>query len=392
MAQPDYRACPRCGADVFPNQKFCARCGLVAPYEAAVSLQQTFSVQQAAFVPPQAVPQPAIEPPQAVPSTDGAPVGHPGQLPFVAGKPVSASGRSPAYGPRRLLIVLVLALLLVLLGVGGGYFALRAAGVFNAKQPPITTTALNTTVPYGDVDITVLKIQRSASFVDDANTSGDGMIRLSLQAQNKGASPVTLVYATIATLVWPGGKEVQPTYVSANPTVAPGATSTSTLDFAATAPNTQLVLRLGAASEARVDMPLNGQVDAARYAPKNVKLNKKLSYMGLDWTLTGATSQLSWHGQQASKGMRYVTLDLSVDSTLAQIAIPGPAYDYMRIVTDTTSIQPKDTTLPVSFDAGVTGKTGTVTFLVPQTATDLNLVLASQNSDGFSKAMASFQI
>ncbi len=389
MAQPDYLACPRCGADVFPNQKFCARCGLAAPYEAAVSMQQTVSVQQAALVPTQAAPPPAIEPPQAVPSMDGAPVGKPGQLPFVTGMPARAATH---YGSRRLLIVLVLVLVLVLLGVGGGYFALRAAGVFNAKQPPITTTALNTTVPYGDVDVTVLKLQRSASFVDDANTSRDGMIRLSLQAQNKGTSPVTLVYATIATLVWPGGKEVQPTYVSANPTIAPGATSTSTLDFAATAPNNQLVLRLGAANEARVDMPLNGQVDAARYAPKNVKLNKKLSYMGLDWTLTGATSQLSWHGQQASKGMRYVTLDLSVDSTLAQIAIPGPAYDYMRIMIDTTSIPPKDTTLPVSFDAGVTGKTGTVTFLVPQTATNLNLVLASQNDDGFAKAMASFQI
>jgi hypothetical protein len=125
--------------------------------------------------------------------------------------------------------------------------------------------------------------------------------------------------------------------------------------------------------------------------PKTITPNKQLAYLGLNRTLTSATSQLSLNGQQASKGMRYVIITLKVDSTLSQTAIPGSPYDYAHLQTDNATATPISTTLPVSFDAGETGKTGTITFLVPQTTTILTFVLASKDADGFNQTTANIQ-
>lgn len=304
--------------------------------------------------------------------------------------------RRQRIGPGGL--VLIALLVLVILGVGSYIgallFGVPFAGLGSIVQPGITTTALNSTVTYAGVTITVLDIQRAQRFADDPRTSNDGMLRLQLRAQNKTTIPVNLVYSDIARLVLPGGKLTAPTYANLNGGISPGATMTSYVDFAA--PNSvktnQLLLRLGKANEVQMDIPLVSQVDLSKYAPKITNLNAHLQYLGLDWFLAEATTQFSIDGQQADKGMRYVVLILSVNNALSQIAIPGSAYDYIRLKVGDATIAPTDTTLPVAFEAGAKRKTGTVTFLIPQNTTTLTLILLAQRQGGFDQAMKDFQL
>jgi len=290
-------------------------------------------------------------------------------------------------GVGRVVLVLVL---LVLLGTAG-YFGWRFLGI-NAGQPAITTTPINATVTYAGVALTVQQAQQSQRFIDDPNTDTAGMVRLSIQGKNAGTTPVNLVYTTIARLVLPGGKVVAPTYVKSDVSLAPGATQTSVVDFAVPSDIKveQLVLRVGATEEAQIDIPLTGHADLAAYMPKTTTINKKLEYQGLDWMLVSATSQLNLDTQQASKGMRYVTVTFAVDNTLAQTAIPGSPFDYMRLQANNTSLSPVASTIPTSFEAGATGKTGTVTFLVPQNAATLTLVLLPEN--GFDQVTANMPL
>jgi len=215
-----------------------------------------------------------------------------------------------------------------------------------------------------------------------------------LQAQNKTAVPVNLAYTTIASLALPGGKTVAPTYVKANVGIVPGGTQNGIVDFAVPAGTNinQLIFKLGAANEAQLDIPLTQGANLTQYAPKTINLNGAFVYEGLNWSLVSATTQLSIDGKQASKGMHYVTVMLSVNNTLSQMAIPGSPYDYVRLKAGDTTATPVNTTLPVSFNAGVTGKTGSVTFLVPQNAAVLTLTLLAQAQGGFNQATQDFHL
>jgi hypothetical protein len=290
-------------------------------------------------------------------------------------------------------IVLLLVLLFVILGTVT-YVSLGVFGPHARVQPPITTTSIDTTVTYAGVEITVSKAQQSESFLDDANSSTSGMVRVLLQAQNKTKVPVNLKYTTITQMVLPGGKVLSPVYVKSDVGVAPGTTQASFVDFAvpATIKVNQLTLRLGAINEAQIDIPLTGHADVSKYAPKTTNLHGQLQYLGLDWTLVSATSQLSVDGRQASKGMRYVTIALKVANTLSQHVIAGSAYDYVRVKAANMTVSPVNATLPVSFEAGVNGKTGTITFLVPQNATTMTLVFASKSNSGFDQAALDIQV
>jgi len=202
---------------------------------------------------------------------------------------------------------------------------------------------------------------------------------------------VSWVYSNIARLILPGKKFVVPTLVQATVGIAPGVIQKSTLDFAVPTSMkiSQLTLRLGAANEAQMDIPLTGHADLREYAPKTVNPDGQMTYLGLNWTLVSATSQLSIAGQQASKGMAYIIGTLKVDNTLSQEAIPGSAYDYIRLKSGSTIAPPKNTTLPVSFETGETGKTGTVTFLISQSTNTYTFILLPQG--GTDQATTDFQ-
>jgi len=300
-------------------------------------------------------------------------------------------------GSRRGGLVLVLVLVLVLLGAGtyvaAGFMGLHVPGFSSAPatQPPVTTTQLNTPVTYAGVDLTLLTTQQAQSFIDDANTTTTGMVRLNIQEQNKTATQVSWNYNDVARLKLPGKNLVAPTYVKAKGNIAPGATQKSSLDFAVPVDVkvNQLTLIIGSANEAQLEIPLTSHANLSKYAPRTVNLNGQMTYLGLNWTLVSATSQWNIAGQQASKGMLYVILTLKVDNTLSQQTIPGSAFDYARLKAGDVTASPRDTTLPVSFDTGEMGKTGTITFLIPQNSSTFTFILLPQG--GSDQATSGFQ-
>ena len=445
MAQGIPRFCPRCGAETVPTQRLCVRCGLdLAPW-----LPQ--QPPQPSSLPGSQPSQPGFQP-QSRPTSDPGvqPGSMPGQTFQPSARPVSQPGFQQASQPGfqqisqpgfrsasqpgfdatwsqppqtpqpfaqpapsgyagynasspvpvqtsrrrgRLGLVIVLLVILALLG-GASFLALNYLKLNDNTQTTITTTAINSMVTYAGVTMTVLKVEQSQRFIDDPNSVDNGMIRVHLQAQNKTAVPVNLMYNKIASLVMPGEKMLTPTYVRGNIGVAPGGMQTSIVDFAVPIDTkvNQLILRLGAPDEAQLDIPLTREANLTQYAPKMTKLNGTFQYLGLNWSLVSATTQLSIDGKQASKGMHYVTVALNVSNTLSQTAISGSPYDYIRLKAGNTTASPVNTTLPVSFAAGANGKTGTATFLVPQNANELTLILLAQPQSGFDQATENFQL
>jgi hypothetical protein len=262
----------------------------------------------------------------------------------------------------------------------------------SVTQPPVTTTQINSTVTYAGADLTILTAQQSQSFINDPNTTTTGMVRLTIQEQNKTTVKVSWLYNDIARLQLPEKTLGAPVYVQAKVGLALGATQKSVLDFAVPINDkiSQLTLRLGAANEAQMDIPLTGHADLGKYNPKSVQLNGQMLYLGLNWTLVKAMSQLSVAGQQASKGMNYVIVTLKVDNPLSQQAIPGSPFDYARLKAGTTTASPQYTDLPVSFATAETGQSGTITFLVPQSSKAFTLILLPQG--GANQAATDFQL
>jgi flagellar basal body-associated protein FliL len=296
-------------------------------------------------------------------------------------------------------LIAVMLLVLIVLG-GGGYVGYTYFAHRPPTQTPITTTTIHSTaISYAGVAVTIQSVQRSQIFLDDPNvvnnstdqTSTD-VVRINLQAQNTTTTPVNMLYDKITRLVLPGGKIVNPTYVKAIPAITPGMTQPAKVDFVvpASSKTSQLVLRLGASNEAQLDIPLTTNADMSGYGPKTEQMSGQVAYQGLRWSLVNATTQLNIDGQQASSGMHFVTVTLKVNNTLQQPAITGSPFDYLRLKAGNVTASPLDSTLPVMFAKGETGKTGTVTFMVPQDATSLTLLF--QQTGGFDAQTLTFQL
>ena len=293
----------------------------------------------------------------------------------------------------------MLALLALLILVGAGLFvAARAFGAsipgFGPAQSTITTTSISTTFPYAGVNITLVNTQQAQNFLDDPNTRSDGMLRLNLRSTNSTGIRISWRYEDIAQLVLPDHTVVKPAYVKGVVDLSAGKTQSSMLDFAVPTGDdlAKLILRIGAANEAQMDIPLKAQADLSGYLPRTAPLNGQAVYFGLNWTLQSATTRLSMPGAQATSGNRYVTLTLSVNNTLSQMAITGSPYDYARLKSGKTTAVPVDSTLPLSFQAGASGVTGTVIFLAPQKSTAFTLLFLPQGQNSNDQATLSFQI
>ncbi|TMF45896.1 MAG: hypothetical protein E6I32_12360 [Chloroflexi bacterium] len=100
--------------------------------------------------------------------------------------------------------VLLLIGLLLLVGtisyIAAGLLGARLPG-FDTTQPPVTSMTINSSFSYAGVDLTVVNAQQSKSFLDDPNTSTDGMLRVTIQAANKTPVSVSWNYANVAQLV-----------------------------------------------------------------------------------------------------------------------------------------------------------------------------------------------
>jgi len=297
---------------------------------------------------------------------------------------------------RRGLMILLAALLLLLTAIAytiAGFLGVALPG-FVIIQPPVMTTAINSSVPYAGVDVTLLNVQQSQSFINDPNTGTNGMVRLNLREHNQTETKVVWSYATIARLILPDKSLVSPTYVKSVVSVAPGASQTSIVDFAVPSndPVSQLAFVLGATNEAQMLIPLMRNSNLSKYQPETINLNGQMQYFGLNWTLTSATSSLSIQGQQAAKGMRYITVTLKVENTLSQVAITGSPYEYMRLLYGNHTALPTYTTIPVAFNVGVADVTGSVIFQVPQNTKSFTLVLEPQKGDSGDQGSTDFQM
>ncbi len=410
MAQIHPRYCPRCGAPIVTQSRNCATCGLTAEAMLSSSTHtrptQDYQQeqQQLSHADLQASQdQPHVQQSYQRPSTQASQTGQEGYPFSIPQSSQEQVEQDSAYSPpgrsgRKRFLLLLLALL-VLLGTASyviaGFLGVHLPGFANRSvQPPVTTVAINSSVPYAGIDLTILNAQQSQSFIDDPNSSTAGMVRLHLSEQNNTTIKVSWSYYTIARLILPDKAIISPIYVKAKVGIAPGTSQTSVIDFAVPISDHigQLTLRLGATNEAQMLIPLTGRADLSKYQPKTIHLNGQMQYFGLNWTITAATSSLSLDGQQAASGMRYITVKLSVDSTLSQLAITGSPYDYIRLKFGNTTTSPKNTTLPVSFDAGATGETGTVSFLVPQNTKSFTLILLPQPQSGSDRASTNFQL
>lgn len=353
---------------------------------------QTFRAAQA---------EPMGPPPQAPWAAQAEPAGVPPQTPWnVQAEPMGPPSYSPAPQPtkrRRTGFIVVLLVVLLVLG-GGGYLAFALSGGhflgLGNSQSTIKTSNLNLALTYAGMDVTLVNVQQAQNFLDDPQSASDGMLRLNLQEQNKTTVPINWSYGTSAHLIVQGKSALAPIYVKSKQSIAPGATQTSEIDFAVSNGGnlSTLVFQLGAANEAQMQIPLAGQPNLSQYQSKTTSQNGALVYFGLNWTLTGSTTSLSIPGQQASKGMEYLTLNFKIDSTLSQEAISGSPFDYMRVKAGGQTSAPVATTVPVSFATGETGKTGTATFLIPQNSTAGTLILLSQDPGGSGQATTNFQL
>jgi len=309
----------------------------------------------------------------------------------------------PDYSPaqrnrfRRAGFVLLLISLLLFLSAAG-YLLVEFLGMHlpgsGIGQPSITTLPLQISFAYKGADITIVDARQSKSFIDDPNTATDGLLRLGLQENNMTPVNIAWSYSDVAELIQPGKPAVHPTYVPAPVDLAPGKAQSSIVDFAVPLgqPIGKLTLRIGSTNEAQEDILLSGKIDSRAFLPQTASLKGSLQYFGLNYTLKSVTTSLFMPGQQAARGMRYVSLTLSVDNTLSQEAIPGSPFEYARIQYGNASASPVDTSLPVSFNAGVLGTTGTITFLVPQKSTAYTLVFVPQQQDSGDQASVNFSL
>lgn len=421
-------SCSMCGTPFTAGQRFCSSCGATlnaefnSPTELTPSGPQFYEMSTQRSVPP--------PPPDAFPQGQGPSyTAYPQQG---ASYPLSSHEQgyqqTPAFatpqkdssaGVLRQISCGVLAVILLILAACGTatYFVVQyvnhtAHNVSRSIQSgsssytgstatnvtptlgPTITTPINATVTYADVRITIVDAKQAQSFADDADSPPSGVLRLDIKEQNTTTRSGNYLYSDVARLLLPNGTSVAP--VNAQESIGPGAavSRTNWLDFPVST-NTQvsqLMLTLGKNTEAQISISLTGKADLSKYQAKTVNPNKSGQYAGLNWTITTATSSLSAFGQQAARGMQYVTITLKVDNPSSH---GFSAYwgDYMRLKAGATTSSPAgDTSFPTDVPSGSAGTTGSVTFLVPQNVNAYTFILLGNSASQVSQTTMDFQI
>ncbi len=436
MSQISGQHCPKCGISINPDQRFCTNCGTVleaqpqppSQYGAQPPSQSYPYPQQ---VPPyaqqQPVPQYAQQQQQQVPS-------------YMQQAPQKQSPIAEAFGALGLLFLLrgfggrrfagyrpqrqrssccgclvLLVVLFLCLGVPSLYYASTTSfkSIFNKNiskglnfssgsnnsnsslttQPTITTVPLNEAVNFFGMDLTIVNAQQSQAFLDDSSSSTTGMVRLNLKEDNKSTSTARFLWDDQARLILPDKTSVAP--VSEKEFGGPdgGVSRPNWLDFPVptNVQVSQLTLQLGGDTKAQESIPLTGKASLAQYLPKTAQPNVVTHYAGLTWTITTATASLGFKGQQADKGMQYVIVTLKVDNPTLQ-TFRGYYGDYLRLKSGDVTSSPDDATLPLSFDAGSSGSTGDVIFIMPSGSSSYSLIFLNTPAYQFPQATANFQV
>jgi hypothetical protein len=337
----------------------------------------------------------------------------PGQVPTYA-KPQKESSRS-VLGQIGCGVLLVILLIVGLCG-GAGYLGYRwiasqansttstntgstasngGNGSNGTPTGQVTTMQINQTITYASDTIAIVSVQQASSFSDD-NSSSNGIVRINVQEKNSNSNGGSFYYGDVLRLILPDKSTVAPdnTKEFTGPQVQ--TTQNNWWDFPAATnlPLDQMSLQFGTTNEAQMVVPLTGHADLSQYQPKTANPNAKTQYDGLTWTITSATVSFNAVGKQATNGMRYLTVNMSVDNNSSN---DFNAYwgDYIRLKTGSSISAPTgDTNFPLNFATGSTGTKGILYFLVPQGSTSFTLVLLgnANTNPPISQAQINFQV
>jgi hypothetical protein len=442
MAQSLPPSCPQCGTPLPPGQRFCSNCGASADPEfskpTAMSSGEyhpqvpemltemsapppppgSLYTQPAqptpapnTYYPPQQgqnyAPQqgPSFTPQQGYQST-------PAPVPAYA-KPVKDSSKS-VLGQMGCGILVVI---LIIVGICGGasFFAYKfltsaastttttssstttnVNGNGTPQAIPITTTQINANLTYASVDETIVSAQKASSYTDDTSlTNSPIVLRVNLKEHNPTTNSVYPFYGDNFHLILPDGSSVAAGSEQTGGGIGQSVTRNNWVDFPLTAnvDVSKLILRIGGANEAQMDVPLTSSPDVSKYQLKTITPNSAFNYASLNWTLTSVTSSWSADGKQAATGMRYIVVSLKANNSTNNNFYLFPN-DYSRLQAGTTTSPPTANTLGSGIAAGTTGATGTITFLMPDSATSFTLIMLarSDTTPPASQVTTNFQI
>jgi hypothetical protein len=455
MAQQPARFCSECGALLQASQRFCTNCGATMSVDAAAPTMGSSAAILAgeptvaavpdlpaggfnAPAPPPQMGHLTAPPPPPVsgtynPYTASAPgvqtygqnASAPGYSPTPGFAPVPSGGTPmpvPAYAqkPKRsngCLITSILLLVVLAAGIGTFVFfrsrstpgaqsngpstSLRAtatAPVTGGGQTPTVGTSglqpLNLKITYASVAITILSAQIAPSFPDDSSGPGSaGELRVNLQENNTTSDNPGYLESDAVLLVLPDGSTVRTTNQKQTISPDPGVNRANWLDFALTSQVSvsQLMLRMGAATESQMDIPLRTGADLGKYQDKTSSPNAQFVYSAVNWTLKTATLSYSYSDRQATTGNIYVILSLSAINNSSNSFVDSVG-SYMRLQVNGASAEPDGrSTIPISI-ASHTTASGLVAFLMPQGATSFTLVLLGQPNPPVNQVTQNFQI
>ena len=426
--------CPQCGSPMTPGQRFCSNCGSTIDAGFGVPTAASSSGDQYPPVPNMsnlsAPPPPPFDaynqtppsstntyyPPQAPQNFSPAQQNfqaapQPAPVPTYA-KPVKDSSKG-VLGQIGCGVLLVILLIVGLCG-GGTYllyrYVINAAnstttgtttttdGNGNSGTPqaiPTTTAQINQSLTYSSVDFTIVNVQEASSFTDDSSPSSPVTLRINVTEHNPTADTVYLNYTNQLQVVLPDKTTVTAGTSKVDGIIGQAVQRTNWIDFPLTKsiPINQLMLQFGAATETLMSVPLTGSADLSAYKLKSITPNAAFQYGGVNWTLTSVTSSLSANGKQADTGMRFIVLTLKADNPSTNGTFYTNA-DNMRLQSGSVTNSSTNNALPYPLNAGTTGATGTITFMMPQNNSSFTFIMLAQPtaSPPIAQVSTNFQI
>jgi hypothetical protein len=266
-----------------------------------------------------------------------------------------------------------------------------AQGTLPQGTTPVAGQGATSTFNYRSAVITIVSVDQQKQFKDDDQSTGPLVVRVNIREQNPTEQSIYINYDEVARLILPDGRSVAPK-TNAPGVIERGIVRNSWLDFSLNSNQdlSKAIVRMGTVKEHQMDIPLAQNRDLTKYQPRSITPNTKVQY-GVNWTVTKVTTSLSADGEQADAGKRYIIVTLQADNATANDFYPTPP-ESIRLKSNTVVQAPKSTTLPGSIAAHSTGTTGTITFLMPENDSNLQLQFLARSNESIKAAYANFQI